>query len=182
LKSTVLARRYAKALFSIALEKKILDAVGKELTAFAKVIQETPQLRYFFRSPEAGKEGKRRLIENSFQDRFSALFINFIFVLLEKGRQNNLSEIAEEFNRLLDKHHNRVHARTVSAVALSKKEISKITATLEGRYNATFEIENYVDPKILGGLILRIDGQVIDGSVRTQLQKMRLEMLTESNS
>lgn len=176
MKATVLARRYAKALFELALERKILETVAKEVVLFNALIEENPQLHYYFRSPEAGKSGKKKLVEKNFQDRFSALFVNFIFVLLDKGRQHLFGDIAAEFKKLCEKHDNLVRARTITAIPLSPSHITKLKQALSERYQARFDIENYVDPGILGGMILNIDGKVIDASIRTQLERMKASM------
>lgn len=178
MKATVLAHRYARALFELAVEKKILDTIIREFSSFRRIIEGSPPLKHFFNSPEAGKAGKRRFIENNFQDRFSALFINFIFVLLEKGRQNQFDEIAREFSHLCDKHYNRKKAMTITAVPLSKRDREKIRRKLSDQYGAAFEVENYVDPEILGGVILNIEGKVVDTSLRNQLAKLKSRMLS----
>lgn len=181
MKILVLARRYAKALFELAREKGILDTVHAELKAFHKILSETPELQHFFLSPEIGREGKIKFIEQKFQDQFSALFINFLFVLIRKGRQGLFPEIVSEFEHLYDRYQNRIRASAISARPLSEEELKLLKEQLVKQYQATFEIENYVDPDILGGLILKIDGRVIDASVRHQLDRLRENLLMERN-
>lgn len=181
MKATVLARRYAKALFELAVEKDFLDTIAKEVAAFDQLIEENPRLKYFFHSPEEGKAGKRALVEKNFQDRFSALFIHFVFLLLEKGRQNIFGDIAVEFDRICDKHFNKIRASTITAVPLVESQINSLKKKLGDQYKATFDVENYVDPEILGGMILNIDGKVIDASLRNQLEKMKATMFANRN-
>lgn len=181
MKASVLARRYAKALFELALERDILEVVSKELVAFQQLLATNDRLRYFFESPEAGRSAKRALIEKNFQDHFSALFVNFLYVLLEKRRHSLLDHIAKEFARLSDKHQNLVRASTISAVPLSKQDLENIKKVLGKHYQATFEIENYVDPRILGGIILKVEGRVMDGSILTQLENMKASINTQRN-
>ncbi|MCA9743578.1 MAG: ATP synthase F1 subunit delta [Deferribacteres bacterium] len=181
MKATVLAHRYAKALFELAVEKNNLDTIAKEVAIFEQVLQQNTKLKYYFHSPEAGKAGKRALIEKNFQDRFSALFIHFVFILLDKGRQNIFSEIAAEFKRISDKHNNKVRASTITAVPLPQNQLELLKKNLGEQYKATFEIENYVDPDILGGMVLNIEGKVIDASLRNQLEKMKAAMFASRN-
>lgn len=181
MKAIVLARRYAKALFELAVEKKHLETIAKEVAVFEGMIEDNTKLKYFFHSPEAGKAGKRALVEKNFQDRFSALFIHFIFILLEKGRQNIFNEIAVEFNRFCDKHYNKIRASTVTAVPLHSNQLNRLKKNLNQQYRATFDIENYVDPEILGGMILNVEGKVIDASLRNQLEKMKTTMSEKRN-
>ena len=181
MKTLVLAKRYAKALFELAEQKNILETVAAEMQTFQKILSESPDLQHFFLSPEVGREGKIGLIEKNFQDQFSGLFINFLLVLLKKGRQNIFSDIVNEFSRMYDRYHNRVRASAVTATPLGKKEIEEIKSTLAKRYQSSFEIENAVDPSILGGLILKIDGKVIDASLLSQLNKLKANLLIERN-
>jgi len=181
LKTHVLARRYAKALFELALEKGILESVANEVQAFAKLIEESDELRHFLLSPEVGREGKVKFLTEKMQDEFSALFVNFWIVLLRKGRQHLYPEIVQEFQRLYDRHQNRVRASAITAVPLAEKELDHLKKTLSAHYKAHFEIENYIDPEVLGGLILKIDGRVIDASLRNQLAKLRERLLVERN-
>ncbi len=181
MKILVLARRYARALFELAKEKNILESIYAEINAFKKLLDETPELAHFFLSPEIGRQGKIEFIEKKFQDQFSALFINFLFVLIRKGRQGIFPEIVSEFGRLYDKYHNRIRASAVTVRPLKKEELEQLKQQLVKQYQATFDIENFVDPDILGGLILKIDGRVIDASLRNQLEKLRENLLIERN-
>ncbi len=181
MKATVLARRYAKALFELAAEKKALETIAKEVVSFQKLLSGSPELHYFFLSPEAGKTGKKKLIENNFQDRYSTLFVNFMFVLLEKGRQHIFEEVAAEFQRFFDKHLNRMHAATTTAVPMSEKDKTSLQSVLTNQYKADFEVENFVDPEILGGLILQVEGKVFDASVRNQLDQLKGRMRQQQN-
>ncbi len=181
MKRTVLARRYAKALFELAQEKKILESVAAEVEAFRDILARSEELRHFLLSPEVGREGKARFLMERFQDRFSGLFVNFLMVLLRKRRQDLYEEIAQEFGRLHDRFDNRIRASAVTALPLGESELKKLREQLARQYRANFEIENRVDPQILGGLILQIDGKVIDASVRNQLEKLRSSLLIRRN-
>ncbi len=181
MKTHVLARRYAKALFELALEKGILKTVANEVQAFEKLISESDELRHFLLSPEVGREGKVKFLTERMQDQFSALFVNFWIVLLRKGRQDLYPEIVQEFGKQYDRYQNRVRASAITAVPMQEKELSRLKKTLSDHYKANFEIENFIDPEVLGGLILKIDGKVIDASLRNQLAKLREILLVERN-
>ena len=181
MKLLVLARRYARALFELAQENNTLESIHSELHAFKKLLDETPELQHFFLSPEIGRQGKIEFIDSKLQDQFSTLFINFLFVLIRKGRQGIFPEIVSEFDRLYDKYHNRIRASAVTVRPLKQEELEQLRAQLVKQYKATFDIENFVDPEILGGLILKIDGRVIDASLRNQLEKLRENLLIERN-
>lgn len=181
MRQTVLAKRYAKALFELATERKILETTAREIRLFQELLQGNEDLRHFFLSPEISRERKIETLEKNFQDRFSGLFLNFLFVLLQKGRQEIFDEISLEFERLFDKHLNRVRAKAVTAIPLTPKDLEDIGDRLAKQYKATFELENQVDPEVLGGVILQIDGRVIDASLLTQLQKLKHHLVFGKN-
>jgi len=181
LKSLVLARRYAKALFELAEERNTIASIADELVAFRDLLSENVDLRNFFLSPEAGKERKIEFVRKNFKGRFSTLFINFLHLLLEKGRQSIIDEIVSEFGKRYDRYQNKVRASAITAVPMPKADMQALHELLSKRFQANFEIENRVDPGILGGVVLQIDGKVLDGSIRNQLRRLRAQMLFERN-
>jgi len=181
LKSLVLARRYAKALFELAEERNSIESIARELETFQKLLAENTELRNFFLSPEAGKEQKVKFVQDNFKGQFSTLFINFLHLLIEKGRQNIIDEIVGEFGKRYDRYQNKVRASAITAIPMPEAEMQALSELLSKRFQANFEIENRVDPDILGGVVLQIDGKVLDGSIRNQLRRLRAQMLFERN-
>jgi F-type H+-transporting ATPase subunit delta len=160
-------------LFELALEKKVLETVEKEVAVFASLLDGDERLQHFFLSPELGADEKKTAVEKSLQDRFTALFINFLLILLEKRRQNLFVDIADEFTRMCDVHFHRVKAVAITAVPLGKKDLANIQKSLAKQFDSSFEVESVADPSILGGLILKIGGQVLDASVGSQLNRLK---------
>ena len=181
MKSLVLARRYAKALFELAEERKNIESIAEELATFQKLLSENAELRNFFFSPEAGKEQKIKFVQDNFKGRFSTLLIHFLHLLIEKGRQNILDEIASEFGKRYDRYQNKVRASAITAIPMSEADMQSLNDLLSKRFQANFEIKNRVDADILGGVVLQIDGKVLDGSIRNQLKRLRAQMLFERN-
>jgi F-type H+-transporting ATPase subunit delta len=181
LRETVLARRYARALFMLALERDLLDKIHQELEAFAEILRDNRDLRLFLSAPQVDRSEKRRVVESLFQDRFSNVFFNFLMLLIEKGRQALFSEIVEQFGALYDRHRNRVRALAISAIPLEEHHLDELRRALAGHLRSEVKIDNQVDPSILGGLVVKIDGQVLDGSIRSQLKRLGESLLDHRN-
>ncbi len=180
MRSVGLARRYARALFELASERNILDSVADEMHLLQAMLEGDEELRHFFQSPEQGANQKIAVLENSLRDRFSALVIHFLKVVLHKGRQNILTDIAKEFTRFCDKHYNRMHASAITANPISKKDLADIQSVLAKKFNAEFEVDHKVDPEILGGIIVQVEGKVFDGSLKSQLDRLKNSLLVSN--
>jgi F-type H+-transporting ATPase subunit delta len=181
MKEQILARRYARALFALAQERKILDKIRSELHGFLAMAEENAQFADFFRSPENSRSVKRAAVEKIFQDRFSGLFFNFLLLIIQKGRHNAMPDIARAFDELYERHHRRSRALAITAVPLDTTLADDLREKLSRSLNKTIELENQVDPALLGGIVLNVDGQVLDGSVRQQLERLRAEFLGRRN-
>jgi len=181
MKEEILARRYAKALFEIAQERKLLEKIRGELHNFAANLEENESFADFFRSPEHSRAVKRAAVERVFQDRYSNIFFNFLIVVIQKGRHNAIAEIVQAFDELYDRFARRTRALAITAVPLDTILADDLKAKLSKSLNKQVELENQIDPAILGGIVLNIDGKVLDGSVKQQLERLRAQFLGSRN-
>jgi F-type H+-transporting ATPase subunit delta len=181
MKEEILARRYAKALFELAQERKMLDKVRSELHSFMAALEENAEFADFFRSPENSRPAKKTAVEKVFQDRYSSIFFNFLLLLVQKGRHHAVAEIARAFDALYDQYARRAHGLAITAVPMDAKLADDLQARLSKSLNKQIDLENKVDPAILGGIVLNIDGKVLDGSVKQQLERLRAQFLGRRN-
>ncbi|KAA3619760.1 MAG: ATP synthase F1 subunit delta [Calditrichaeota bacterium] len=180
MKAVVLARRYAKALFELANEKKVIDQVASDVSAFTESLSKNPDIRHFLFSPENGIAKKVEVLEKGLAKVCSDLFVRFLIFLLEKRRQNIFEEIAVEFEVLYDAHCNRIRAVAISAQEINKVELNNLKTTLSKQFDATFELENKIDASMLGGLILQLGGKIYDNSLRNHLKQLEKRLLAEA--
>ena len=173
MKEGILAQRYAKALFAAALERKLLDKVRGELYDFVTRLEENHALSHFLRSPERSRAEKRQLLERVFSDRVSGMFFNFLLLLIDKGRMTLYGEVRQAFDDLYNRHHRKIRALAITALPMEKRELEALQSDLAQAMNLTLELENRVDAAILGGVVLDINGKILDGSVRRQLERLR---------
>jgi F-type H+-transporting ATPase subunit delta len=175
-----LARRYAKALLEIGIAQQTYDALGKELDRAADTLRSSPELRVALENPVFSLE-KRKLIMDELSRRLalSRTVRNFIMLLLDKGRIAALPDIARVHRTLIDEHAGRMRATVPSARPLDPLLESRLKTALEKSSGKVVLFDKREDPAILGGLVTQLGDTVYDGSVRTQLQQLRDELLSE---
>ena len=175
-----LARRYAKALLSLGIEQQTYDALGKELDRLASAYHASPDLQNALTNPSFPLE-KRRLVLDELARRLglSKVVRNFVMLLLDKGRISALPDIARVYRTLVDEHAQRVRATVTSARPLDPVLETRLKTALEKQSGKTVILEKKEDPSIVGGLVTQLGDTVYDGSVRTQLQQLREQLLSE---
>jgi F-type H+-transporting ATPase subunit delta len=175
-----LARRYAKALLDLGVQQQTFDAFAKELDRVADAFRSVPDLRNALINPVFSVD-KRRLVLDDVARRLavSKVVRNFVMLLLDKGRISALPDIARVYRTLVDEHAQRVRATVTSARPLDPVLETRLKAALEKQSGKTVILEKKEDPSIVGGLVTQLGDTVYDGSVRTQLQQLREQLLSE---
>ena len=182
MKDTVLARRYAKALFELAVEKKILDTIQNEVVFFSQSLDDNLQFRLFLFAQNISKKQKREKIERLIKDQVSNVFFNFVLVLLKKNREFIFPEIVKEFQYFVDKHHRKINALAITTQPLDEKSSSKLKSLLDKTFDADVQIKNDIDTTILGGIVVNVEGHVFDGSLQSQLARLKDDLVSNSKN
>jgi F-type H+-transporting ATPase subunit delta len=174
-KDIQVARRYAKALFDLALEKKALEAVEKDVYALLKLLEESADLRTAIASPLFSADRLRAMIEAILAKMGAApVMAKFGALLARRKRLSVLPSVLALFLQNLAEHRNEQAAEVTSAVALTKSQEEAIASRLGKQLNKTISINKKVDPSIKGGLIIRVGSRMFDDSVRGKIERMRL--------
>lgn len=172
MKSVTIARNYAEALFAAS------DKHGEVLDTVAAAIQLDERVAVTLDSPRVSKTAKGQILERALKGEAPREFVRFLQAVVRRGRQGLLGEIAQEYQVLLDEKHNRVHAGvTLSQDAdarVQKQVVERLTKALGREVRAFFR----ADPKILGGVVVRVGDRIYDGSVRRRLKALQRRMLT----
>ncbi len=166
-----IARRYAEAVFDIAEAHNSFDRWTKELSAIAAV-QQQPQLAKFFASPAVSMSTKESLLTQQLRG-MSQESMNLVRLLLRKGRFVLASQIADQYQRLLNEHRGISTAEVTSAVPLDPEELKAVAARLSSMTGRQVVVETRVDPSIIGGIVARIGDQLIDASVKGRLEALK---------
>lgn len=169
---TLVARRYADALFSLAEKQsaEARDAYGAMLGELGRLVVEEPRLGAALKSPLIGVEEKKAvlaaILEKLDADR---IFSNFCKLLADKNRLAELPGIADWYGILLDNARGIMRGKVITAIALTPEKQQNLKNSLERKANRHMELEFAVDPEILGGLVLAVGDKVLDTSLRAQL-------------
>jgi len=177
LKDARVARRYAAALFAVAKRDGILDAVAADLTLVSRFVAEVPYLRAVLMQPLVSDERKNGVVSEAFGDRVTASTLGFLRLLIRKRREDLIDECVRDFRALLAEHNNTVEAEASTAVPLSPDQEARLTRSLEVMTGKTINLTSHVDPQMLGGVVVRIGDQIIDGSVRGKLERLERQLL-----
>lgn len=169
--NTVLAKRYAKALFQVGKEENALDDFSKTLSEMAALYTEMPEVVDGLTNPLYPQEVREKVMEHLVGAmKASILMANFLNLLVQKRRADVLPEIAMVFKALVDDDRNMCQGTVISASEISSDLNEKIKATLEKITGKQVVVSNEVDPTIIGGIIARVGDLVMDGSIKTQLK------------
>jgi F-type H+-transporting ATPase subunit delta len=168
------ARRYAQAVFEIALEKNELDRWQADLQKMVGVVSDSTFLAALD-SPKIKIEDKSRFLKERLGD-INPLALNLALLLITRTGIGVITEIAGEYKRLLDSYHGIETAEVTTAVLLDDKETQKLADRLGVLVDAKVELNTQVDPEILGGIIARVGGKLLDGSTRSKLTALKKEL------
>lgn len=168
-----IAKRYAVALFNVALKEDIAEQVSGDVDSFRKLLEKNQEFKSFVGAPQILTETKKDLIVNVFGERTSGLFVKFVMLLIDKKRIMFIEEIANAYIQLYERHQGIVEVRAITAVGMDHDLSTHTRQTIEGKLGKTVRLTTTVDKRILGGMILVIDDKIIDGSIRYKLESMR---------
>ncbi len=171
-----IGKKYASALFDVAEGLKKTGEIKKTLTAFISCMNEEAYAA--FKNPKRSLEAKQEDLRERFNSKLPPELINFFCLLIEKKRFEFLPEIGREFNILYDENNGFRQARIISAFAVTKEQQEKVRNTLEKRYKSKFLVEYCTDASLIGGMIINIGNEMIDGSLKNQLAKIRTKLLS----
>jgi len=177
MKDTRVAKRYAAALFEVALRDEIMDAVGQDIAVIERMLREMPSLASLIAHPLVTEERKQKMLADVLGDRITAVSLNFLKLLVRKRRADILDAVLDEFHTLLSDHLGIVGATVRTAVAMTADQTSRLAAGLEKLTGKRVTLSAEIDPSVLGGVVVRIGDDIIDGSVRGQLQRLERHLL-----
>lgn len=169
---TPAARRYAKALLELARAQGMQETVGVELARVAEVLAD-PSLTHILTLPNLPLKARRDLVEQLGSAlSLQPLMSNFLRVLAENGRVNIIAHIESAYQHLLERALGRVRAKVRAAAPLSEEELNALVEVFSRLTKLTVLPTIELDPELLGGVVVEIEGRVYDASLKTQLQRL----------
>jgi F-type H+-transporting ATPase subunit delta len=168
------ASRYAKSLLGIAIEQNSLEEIYNDMISINKVCSENHDLVVMLKSPIV-KTHKQEAILNAIFTSINKVSSAFIKIIIAKKRAGILADIAKEFIEAYKVHKNIKTAHVTSAIAITADQKAKIISLLNKTDNSTIDLQEIVNPDIIGGMILRVGDRQIDESIRRKLNNLELE-------
>lgn len=169
---------YATALFMLSLENDSLDKFARDLDTVKSVFEENPDYILLLSSPAIKKGERTEIINSAFSGSIDECIINFINLLCDHNMISSLFDCIKDFKALKKAAENCVTAHVYTAVPLTDDQIEKLKMNLQKRFGSQVNIKTVVDKSIIGGMIIEVDGKIIDGSVKTQLHSIK-EVISE---
>ncbi len=176
-RGSTVADRYATALFELAENDKELVAIETDLGNFAALLDESPDLKRLVRSPVFSAGDQARAVA-AVMDKagIGGLVANLVKVAAGNRRLFIVPDIIAAFRRLLAKYRGEVSAEVTSAEPLSDKQVAELKDALKSSLGKDVSLATSVDPTLIGGLIVKVGSRMINGSVRTKLNSLKLVM------
>jgi F-type H+-transporting ATPase subunit delta len=164
---------YARALFEMAQAEDVVRRIEEELFRLRELLKKNPELLQFLRDPNVTREGKRKALAELFEGRVHPLTLNALLTLADQDRGNRVLRVIEEFLTIASAARQKVTGEITTALPLDAALLQRLTAELSRVTGKNVELFQRSDPAILGGVIVKIGDQIIDGSLRRKLNQMK---------
>jgi F-type H+-transporting ATPase subunit delta len=171
----VAERIYANALFEAAKEKGRLEPVREQLNDFVRALDDVPELRLLLVNPQLDTRAREEALAAVLADA-DELVRNFLLLVTEKGRADELDEMVREFEALVAAGEGILDVELTTALELSDAERKKILGQIEQVSGRKLRATRRVDPSLIGGFVLRAGSHRVDASVRGRLERLRREL------
>jgi F-type H+-transporting ATPase subunit delta len=168
-----IAKPYAQALYDAAAEQAALSRIVGDANQIISLAQESKDFEQFLTNPILSPQFKSEMFQQLLSEAVQPLTLNFLLLLASKQRERFLVAILQAFLKLVDLKAGRVVAQVTSAVPLSDAQQTSLVKQLSDYSGAEVRLELSEDTAIKGGIIVRLGDTVFDGSVTTQLQRLR---------
>lgn len=175
------ARRYARALITLAEEQNKLETVVGDLNRISTLIGSSRELVLFLKNPSFGKDKKRKVLDVLLSKMVDELTHKFILLLVQKGRENIIREIIHHFKLMVDEQMGIVRADVRSVIALDPKQEKSLKRQLEGYTGKKVEVTFSLDRSLQGGFLARLEDTVFDASVRRQFELLEKKFMSNGS-
>ena len=170
------ARRYARAIFELAVEHgQSIDDWLADLQVIASVLGDA-SIRAALTEPGTSFDAKRSMIDSA-MSQFEPLRRNLVYTLVSRGRTSLIDAIVREFQTLVHEHHGIVEATVTTAVPVSDEEAAHIADRLGKIVGKRIILDRVVDPSIIGGIVARVGDRLINGSIAGQLAVLKQQLV-----
>ena len=179
-----LAKRYAKALFDLALEEQLMSTFQPQVKSIYNLFKESEELKEFINSQGVPSDAKKDFFDKLLKNKVHTYVLHFLCLLIDKKRERNIEAVCEEFNTLCNEYFNVLEGVVYSTKALTKDQITNIENSIQIKLNKKVELTNKLDSSLIGGLKVVVGDTVFDNSVQHKMEALKNELLqgTDVNS
>lgn len=169
--------RYARAVLDLAEQAKLADTIYQDLEYVKRILNSSNHLRLFTINPIIQEWRKVRVYKDIFERWINPLTMNFLLFIIKKRRSNLIESIAEQYIIQYNELKNRKFVEIQSAVELDDELKSKTVSKINSLINKTIIPDFKVNPQLKGGILVKIDDWVYDGSLKNQLEQLRKQLV-----
>ena len=165
----LVGKRYAEALFGAAVDLNKLEEFRSEIQFVADTFESSEELKTIFEHPKLSTSEKKDILNELFKERISTEVLNLCYIMVDKGRGKHIKDVSDVYNQLANKKQGIVDAEAITAVAMTTEELENLKATLSKKLGKQVDLSNTIDKTIVGGVVVEVEGKIIDGSVKGKL-------------
>ena len=175
---TATGNNYAEALFMLAREENSIDEFYNSLKLVEEVFNDNPDYLQFLATPSIPKDERTAALSAALGGKINTHILSFLQLLCEHGRAEGFFECASEFARLREWAKGTVVAVVKAAVELTESQKQGLIESLQKRSGKTVSLKCVIDTTLLGGIVVELDGELLDGSIKQNLKRAR-EVISE---
>lgn len=175
--SSQIAEPYAQALMSLAESRGLVEAIGESIRTLANLLESSPDLQEFIASPVVQDDNKKAVLKRVLGAEINPFLLNFLMLLVDKRRIIFLEAVCQQYLVLWRELTNTVLAEVISALKLTESQQHSVTNKVKELTGAaSVELQETVDPSIIGGVIIKVGSEVFDSSLKGQLRRISLSL------
>lgn len=167
--SELLAERYAQALFNIAAENKKMPEFFKQLNELVRLFKTQTTLENLFLAPNISKTTKKNIFRKILKNETNEFVFNFLCLLIDKKREEYFCLIVDKFNKILEKEENKLTVVVTTSFDVPAQLRDKMVKDFSEYFQKKVILKVQVNPQIIGGMVVKTEDKIIDGSIRRQL-------------
>ena len=178
----IVAKNYCDALFALAQEEQKLDVYKEQLDLVADSVKADHNFRAVMVHPKINKEEKKTMLSTIYANSVDHMILNFLKLLVDKGRFSKIEEIRHEFTKAYNDYFNIQVVYVKSATELKADEVAKLKTKLEAKLNKKVDFKLSVDESLIAGVRIKINDQLIDNTARTRLERLKHNVLNAAET
>ncbi len=164
---------YGTALFDAARDIGKQEQILEEATEVLGILQQEPDLYAFINYPAISAQEKKAAISNIFKDKICDELLNFIYVLIDKRRTMHFEKMIKVYKKLMDTEEGVSYGTVFSVEPLGSERLAELEADASKLFASNVRLENEIDPKLIGGIKILVDGKMIDVSLRKKFNDLK---------